>query len=188
LSFGIILIVLSIIWLLSEIILARVKHSQSTDKTFDRSSLRLLWTAILMSVSLGVYVGSHHVGYFGEQSRAVPITGIVLIALGLLLRWIAIITLKHQFSVDVAIKKNHYIVRTGIYRFVRHPAYAGSLLSFLGLGLSFSNYLTILIIFVPICFAFLYRINVEEKALTAAFGDEYINYCASTKKLIPGIF
>jgi protein-S-isoprenylcysteine O-methyltransferase Ste14 len=90
--------------------------------------------------------------------------------------------------VDVSITQDHRIIRKGIYRFVRHPAYAGSLLSFFGLGLCLANYFSILIIFLPICSAFLYRIHVEEKALIDNFGNEYINYCASTKRLIPGIF
>ena len=103
-------------------------------------------------------------------------------------RWLAIISLKHQFTVDISITRNHQLVTKGIYRFVRHPAYAGSLLSFFGLGLFFANYLSILIIFIPICAAFLYRIRVEEKALLDNFGEEYANYCASTKRLIPEIF
>jgi protein-S-isoprenylcysteine O-methyltransferase Ste14 len=75
-----------------------------------------------------------------------------------------------------------------MYRFVRHPAYAGSLLSFLGLALCFSNYLTMLIVFIPVCLAFLNRIHIEENAFIDAFGNEYLDYCASTKRLIPGIF
>jgi protein-S-isoprenylcysteine O-methyltransferase Ste14 len=75
-----------------------------------------------------------------------------------------------------------------MYRFVRHPAYAGSLISFLGLGHYFSNYLSILVISVPICVAFLHRVHIEEEALIHAFGSEYLDYCASTKRFIPGIY
>ncbi|MGA9118248.1 MAG: isoprenylcysteine carboxylmethyltransferase family protein, partial [Bacteroidota bacterium] len=106
----------------------------------------------------------------------------------LLVRWLAILSLKRQFTVDVSIAEDHRIIRTGMYRFVRHPAYAGSLLSFLGLALCFSNYVSMVIIFVPICLAFLYRIHVEEEALINAFGSQYLDYCASTRRLIPGIF
>jgi len=143
---------------------------------------------IFVGVNGGILLSHQRIGYFGNGSRVFPIAGLILIICGLLIRWIAIVSLKHQFTVDVSITKDHRIIRKGIYRFVRHPAYAGSLLSFFGLGLCYANYLSILAIFVPICSAFLYRIHVEEKALIDHFGEEYVNYCASTKRLIPGIF
>jgi protein-S-isoprenylcysteine O-methyltransferase Ste14 len=187
-DFGIIMITVSVLWIGSEIILARTKRSQSTDMRFDKSSLHVLWVTISIAVNFGILLSFQHIGYFGNGSRIFPIAGLILIVCGLLVRWLAIFSLKHQFTVDVSITKDHRILRKGVYRFVRHPAYAGSLLSFLGLGLFFGNYLSILMIFVPICSAFLYRIHIEEKALIRAFGDEYLNYRRSTKRLIPGIF
>jgi len=187
-NLAIIIIIVSIFWVGSEIILARTKRSQSTDMRFDKSSLRILWITISIAVTFGVLLSQERIGYVGNGSRIFPIAGIILIVCGLFVRWVAILSLEHQFTVDVSITKEHRIIRKGIYRFVRHPAYAGSLLSFFGLGLSSANYLSMLIIFLPICSAFLYRIHVEEKALIDNFGDEYLNYCASTKRLIPGIF
>lgn len=165
-----------------------MKHSQAIDAKFDKSSIRKLWITICVSVNLGVLIGLQRIGHIEPGSRIFPIAGITLIISGLVLRWLAIVSLKHQFTVDVSIRKNHRMVREGIYRFVRHPAYAGSLLSFLGLGLYFSNYISLVIIFVPICLAFLYRIHIEEEALMHAFGSQYLDYCASTKRFIPGIF
>ena len=75
-----------------------------------------------------------------------------------------------------------------MYRFVRHPAYTGSLLSFLGLGLAFNNWLSLGLIFIPVLAAFLYRIKVEEKVLRGAFGRDYESYSAETARLIPWIF
>jgi protein-S-isoprenylcysteine O-methyltransferase Ste14 len=185
---GIVMMVLSIVWLGSEIILARVKRSLPTDERSDNSSLRILWVTIGVSITLGVFVGNQDIGYLGGGSRVFPIVGSVMIVLGLLLRWIAILSLKRQFTVDVAITKDHRIISEGIYRYVRHPAYAGSILSFLGLAVSFANVISFIIIFLPICFAFLYRIRVEERALVAAFGDEYIRYSQTTKRVIPRIY
>jgi protein-S-isoprenylcysteine O-methyltransferase Ste14 len=123
-------------------------------------------------------IGLQHTGRFPTQSAVIATTGILMITLGLVLRWIAIFSLGRQFTVDVAITQGHQLIRTGIYKVLRHPSYAGSLLSFLGLGLAFSNYLSVVVIFVPICAAFLYRIHIEEKTLVATFGDEYLNYRA----------
>jgi len=179
---------LSIVWVASEIILARAKRSKITDTRRDRASLVTLWTTISVSVTTGVIIGMQNRGHFSSHLVAIATTGIVLIALGLALRWIAIFSLGRLFTVDVAITQGHQLVHTGIYRVLRHPSYSGSLLSFLGLGLAFASYLSVAIIFIPICVAFLYRIHVEEKALIATFGDEYLKYRASTKGLIPGIW
>jgi protein-S-isoprenylcysteine O-methyltransferase Ste14 len=158
------------------------------DAQFDRFSIRKLWITIFISVNLGVLIGLQRIGHFEPGSRIFPIAGITLIVCGLVVRWFAILSLKHQFTVDVSIRKNHRMIKEGLYRFVRHPAYAGSLLSFLGLGLYFSNCLSLLIIIVPICVAFLHRVQIEEEVLIHAFGREYLDYCASTKRFIPGIF
>jgi protein-S-isoprenylcysteine O-methyltransferase Ste14 len=36
--------------------------------------------------------------------------------------------------------------------------------------------------------ALMYRIHVEERALTEAFGNEYVDYSRVTKRLLPGIY
>jgi len=38
------------------------------------------------------------------------------------------------------------------------------------------------------CHCASYRINVEETALTEAFGHEYVLYSGATKRLIPGVY
>jgi protein-S-isoprenylcysteine O-methyltransferase Ste14 len=188
LNLGLTLIIVSSVWLGSEIILTRIKHSQPTDAHVDRLSIRTLWIIIFVSVNAGVLIGLQRIGYIEPASRICPIAGIALILLGLCIRWLAILSLKHQFTVDVSIRKNHRIIKVGIYRFVRHPAYSGSLISFFGLGLFFSNYLSLLIVAVPVSMAFLHRVHIEEEALIQAFGNEYLEYRASTKRFIPGIY
>jgi protein-S-isoprenylcysteine O-methyltransferase Ste14 len=180
--------IVSVFWLGSEIILYLMKRSLPTDKRFDRSSIRVLWITILVCVTAGVMIGIQRVGYVGGGSRIFPTTGLILIICGLLIRWIAIFYLRSQFTVDVAITKGHKIVSHGIYRFVRHPTYSGILLSFLGLGICFGNVFSFVVIFIPVCAAFLYRIRVEERALILTFGDDYVRYSRSTKRLIPGLF
>jgi protein-S-isoprenylcysteine O-methyltransferase Ste14 len=41
---------------------------------------------------------------------------------------------------------------------------------------------------VPPFAALLYRIHVEEAALTGAFGEQYTDYSRTTKRLVPGIY
>lgn len=184
-----VILLISLVWLVSEVVLTRVKRSErlgATDQ--DKSSLRFIWMTIAICVSTGVFLGLARIGLLSAKSYFISLSGLVLIVLGLAIRWTAILTLRRYFTVDVAIVSDHRIIKKGIYKAIRHPAYTGSLLSFLGLGLSFSNWLSTLVIFVPMLAAFLYRIKVEEKALIESFGDEYLNYCKVTKRLIPLVY
>ncbi len=183
-----IILIVCVLWLFSELFVVFMKRSGGGDRKLDRSSFRVLWLTILASVTGGVVLSFQPAGRISGDPMALPIAGIALILCGLILRWIAIISLKQHFTVDVAIARNHRIVRAGPYRYIRHPAYAGTLLSFLGVGIYFVNYLSLIVIFVPICAAFLYRIEVEEKALVEAFGAEYVEYQSVTKRLVPGLY
>ena len=186
---GIFIILVSAIWLGSEITLAFVKHSKSESSTrLDRSSIKYLWIAIYGSIAVGVLLGVKGVGFIPGVYPGISIIGLALIIVGLAVRWIAILTLRQYFTVDVAIQKGHRIIEKGLYKNVRHPSYSGALLAFAGLGLSFSSWVSLAVIFIPILLAFLFRIKVEEEALIAAFGESYKIYISKTNKLVPGVY
>ncbi len=188
-TLNLIVLLVCSIWLVSEVVLARVRHSKKTGSADrDKSSLRILWTTMLISIPGGILIGVTGIGSMAVRSHLLSLLGLVLIMAGLAVRWTAILTLKRYFTVDVSIAGDHQIIKKGIYQIIRHPAYAGSLLSFLGLGLSFSNWLSTGVIIIPIGGAFLYRIRVEERVLSEVFGEEYANYCKTTKRLVPGIY
>ena len=79
------------------------------------------------------------------------------------------------------------LVKSGLYKYVRHPMY-GSLL-FLGWGMFLKNInlLSVIIIFF-ITIALFITAKVEEKEMVKKFGDEYREYMKMTKMWIPGIF
>jgi protein-S-isoprenylcysteine O-methyltransferase len=58
--------------------------------------------------------------------------GAALFAAGLALRWYAIVYLGRFFTVNVAISKDHRLIDTGPYRFIRHPSYTGAIMAFVG--------------------------------------------------------
>lgn len=177
-------LLVSLIWVLSEIGLSYMKRSASASLDLDKSSLRILWLTITASVTIGIYIGSSRIGAIGYYTTEIHFAGIAFIGLGLLLRWISIFRLKKHFTVSVSIKEGHQLIQTGLYKNMRHPAYSGSLLSFLGLGLALNSWLSFLIIFLPILLAFSYRISVEETVLRKAFGNEYEDYAKRTRKLV----
>ena len=92
------------------------------------------------------------------------------------------------FTVDVTIRKDHQLKTDGFYSLVRHPSYAFSLLTFFGLAIVLNNYIATIVLLVPVVSMFIYRINIEEKALKDQFGKDYCDYMKKTKRLIPFIY
>jgi protein-S-isoprenylcysteine O-methyltransferase Ste14 len=51
-----------------------------------------------------------------------------------------------------------------------------------------SNWLSLLVVVLPILWAFNRRMSTEETALSSALGTPYINYMRRTKRLVPFIY
>jgi protein-S-isoprenylcysteine O-methyltransferase Ste14 len=111
-------------------------------------------------------------------------TGVALVLAGIVLRWYSVITLGRFFTTRVMTRADQTVVKTGPYRFVRHPSYTGALVTLLGVLLLPANYLTLpcFLLVVP---GLAYRIHVEEKALVAGLGEPYREYMRHTKRLVP---
>jgi protein-S-isoprenylcysteine O-methyltransferase len=64
---------------------------------------------------------------------AVAWTGVLLGALGLGLRFWAVLTLRDRYTRTLLVQDDHAIERGGPYRWIRHPGYLGSLLCLNGI-------------------------------------------------------
>jgi protein-S-isoprenylcysteine O-methyltransferase Ste14 len=89
------------------------------------------------------------------------------------------------FSSTLLIRSNHRLVRTGPYRFVRHPMYSSYLLLFIGAFLVSGNWVVGLSGTGVIVTLMTVRIAREEALLLERFGAEYEEYRATTGMFIP---
>lgn len=178
------------IWVAAEMFIIFVKRSQPSQATRqDRGSGLLLTLTLALSPFLAGMATNIHSARMPPLIQAYAFYGgLALIVIGFMIRLTAIFTLRRYFTVDVAIAKDHKVIDHGVYSLVRHPSYAGSLISFFGLGLAFVNWLSFAILIVGPAIGIAYRIHVEEEALTSALGDDYRAYAARHKRLIPGVF
>jgi protein-S-isoprenylcysteine O-methyltransferase Ste14 len=116
-----------------------------------------------------------------------------LVVTALALEWLGIAfaiwareALGKLWSGTVTLKEGHRVVRSGPFRYVRHPIYAGVLLALVGLGLVRANLAALIAL--PLVVAGLrYKIATEERLLLTHLGDEYRDYQRHVRALIPFI-
>jgi protein-S-isoprenylcysteine O-methyltransferase Ste14 len=111
--------------------------------------------------------------------------GILLIYAGMALRLYAITVLGAFFTTEVAVAAGQTVIEAGPYRLIRHPSYTGFLITLLGLALSLTNWLSLLVIMGCALIGVSYRIHVEEYVLQEHLGQRYQEYMRRTKRLIP---
>ena len=179
---------LGILYAASELWLGITHRSSGSAVSHDKKSLRILWIVILASVFFGLQSAVWLPSGMMPHRQFCRVAGFCVFLFGLILRWYSIGYLGKFFTVDVAIHSGHQVIDSGPYRFIRHPSYTGALLAFLGLGLSIGNWWSIAIFVLPTLLAFLVRIEVEERALAEAMGEQYRSYQRRTKRLIPLIY
>ncbi|PZR71129.1 MAG: protein-S-isoprenylcysteine methyltransferase [Chthoniobacterales bacterium] len=179
---------LGLIYVASEILLSITKHARTTGKSRDAQSWRLLWIVITLSVFVGIFVAQNFRGAALPDHQFFTTTGVIVFVFGLLFRIYAIVRLGRFFTVNVAIAPDHQLVDAGPYRLIRHPSYTGSLVAFFGLALTLGNWLSLLVMMLPIFAVFVYRMNVEERALIDGLGENYRSYITRTKRLVPFVY
>jgi len=179
-------LIIRLLWVAFELSLSR-RYRIKPVKDWDKQSAKL-WDVANVFEPLGLVLGFIGIGQIAVGSNLIRPIGLTLLITGIIIRFSAIRTLGQFFTSTVVIKNDHQLIRSGLYKHIRHPAYTGALLAHLGLGLSFSNWFSLVLSSVPYVVAALYRIHVEDQALHDAFGQQYLQYSSTTKRLIPKLY
>lgn len=124
-----------------------------------------------------------------KSFQYVSSTGVVVVLLSQALRSSAMIRASTNFSHSIAWHKSesHRLVTTGVYRWCRHPSYAGFFYWAVGTQVVMQNPISFLL-YVILCWQFFNkRIQVEEQALVRFFGNDYKQYRFKVGTMIPFI-
>ena len=78
------------------------------------------------------------------------------------------------------------VMKTEAFRFVRHPLYLASMLTYFGVAISTLSLLSLAVL-IPIVIFYDHIAGYEEKLMEEKFGSEYLEYKHKTGKWIPGI-
>ena len=148
---------------------------------------------VICSVGAGFAGGFALAGYV--QSAAISsmrwpvfIVGLVVMCAGIAIRHWAVFLLDELFTVDVRVHQGQVVVNSGPYRWVRHPAYTGLIITFAGTGLALRDWAALAILVVVPTGGTIVRIRVEERALLDALGEPYRRVAATRSRRIPGVW
>ncbi|MFH1052196.1 MAG: isoprenylcysteine carboxylmethyltransferase family protein [bacterium] len=170
----------------TELLKERSKPGENTKK-WDKIILGL---SFMMTVSMYIIAGldSGRYHWSPDFHRTFYILGIILTSLGQLLFLIA--QKQNKFfssTMRIQTDRGHTVCDTGLYGFVRHPAYMGSVIQAIGFPLIFGSLWSIIPITILIILT-LIRTILEDKVLQNELRG-YKQYCNKTRfKIIPFVW
>lgn len=116
------------------------------------------------------------------------LAGLIIMVLGFALRVWALRMLDGNFSHTALTTPLQTLTSSGPYRFIRHPAYTGSILLFCGQAIFLGSVPAAALSILMMSLAYHRRVSQEETALQARFETQYTAYQKRTKKFIPFIY
>jgi protein-S-isoprenylcysteine O-methyltransferase Ste14 len=181
-----------LVWNIPEMIGAfkqTAKVSRKGASIQDRGSMGILiglqWFGLALNFLLGRLLPAAAIPW---HRTTLFLLGVALLLLGVALRWYAIWTLGRYFTRDVAVSTDQKVVQNGPYRSIRHPAYSGTFLTMVGVGLAMTNWASLIVLLICVLAGHLYRVHIEEKALIQTIGQPYVEYMHHTWRFIPLVF
>jgi len=116
------------------------------------------------------------------------LAGVAIVWAGLLLRGWAIATLGRFFRRDIQVAADQVVVSSGPYAAIRHPAYAGNMLTLAGAGVLLANWGSLAALVTVPLVGVVRRIAVEEALVAERLGEPYRRYAARTARLVPQVW
>lgn len=160
-----------------------VKHYK---KFTPRTMIKYVILLLLFSFYIGGYFDFAMLN-FNLYFRL--ICGMIIIFLGMSLLFWAHIHLGKNWSpvIENKFSKSRSLIKSGPYKFIRHPIYTASFITLIGFFILTANWILTGIPLVILILFYINKIPKEEKELIDNFGKEYLDYKKKTGGLIPKI-
>lgn len=162
----------------------RVKRTKAREKSADRLiTLVVVLLAYCLLFAQWLRMGPLRLRFVPEEAW-IGWAGVVLTWVGTAVAIWARYCLGEYWSARVTLKEGHQLIRSGPYKYVRHPIYTGMLLACVGAALVVGEWRGVLAV-VLLLAAHSRKALREERLLTTEFGDDYTSYRRSTGFLFP---
>lgn len=163
---------------------SKVMAVKEKPQTFLQKFPPIISTLSLIALIVGVFqVGT--LEYLEEYNIIRYIGAAVYLIFSWVQVW-AFKTLGENYSQDILIKKNHELVTSGPFKFIRHPQYLCQLLVDLGGAAATLSYIVggLAIIEIPI---YIMRASIEDKLLAKHFTEEFSAHKKKSGFMLPFI-
>jgi protein-S-isoprenylcysteine O-methyltransferase Ste14 len=157
------------------------------DRKHDKLSVFFILLGCLVTQAASVTEWAYFGGSLEWKWDLPVISGLILVFGGTVFRIWSIRTLGKYFTATVKIQDKQRVIKTGVYKIVRHPSYLGAYIAMIGSTIFLHNFFSVIFTAVIMLAIYLFRIQAEETALIETFGDEYREYRQHTAELIPYI-
>jgi protein-S-isoprenylcysteine O-methyltransferase Ste14 len=174
-----------IAWTVYWFVAARdAKEDRRQESAASRASHIIPLAAAAALLWLPTLPGRFLCGRFLPDTSATYFTGLAVLALGLGFSVWARRILGRNWSGIVTVKQDHELVRSGPYRWVRHPIYTGLLLAFAGTAIARGEWRGVAAVLIVLA-ALWRKLTLEERWMIETFGDAYLRYRGEVRALIP---
>jgi protein-S-isoprenylcysteine O-methyltransferase Ste14 len=173
-------------WSVFELFIGRLSVRASLSRTAAGAEV-VMAVSTVFALVVATVAGSALPRLTIQPPQAAFGIGLTLLVLGVGLRLVAVHQLGAYYTLSLGVQVGQRVLTRGLYRWVRHPGYAGTLLAILGIGFALGTWASVFSVQLVLP-ALAARIRGEERLLSTAFGSAYVEYCAVTRwRLVPGV-
>ena len=159
--------------------LSRIAIRGQKRQGWSLPALLVLHAAVLIATGVEYFLRQPAINWL------VTGVGLMLFVTSSVVRLVAIRTLGKFWSLHLEIRKEHQLIREGIYSRVRHPAYSAIMLEMMAVQLVGNSYGTlafVVCVYIPLL---LVRWQREEREMIEKFGEQYVRYRQEVPAFIP---
>lgn len=170
-----------------------IRHSQTAASVFRRREEGVALSALLgvsyLAYSGGIITYLIEPGWMAWGAVAdFPLwwrwIGVVPLVAGTVMAMWGLRTLGRHFALSVSPQEGNTLVRSGPYRWVRHPLYSAAFVETVGVSLVMASWFVGLMA-VLLWWGIALRTPMEEEKLIERYGDVYREYIAITGRFLP---
>ncbi len=167
----------------------RTKAVEKTIRRIDGVEKTLIFIVAVGSLLIPVlYLFTPLLGFADYRlPQLAPWFGAAIMVVSLWLFWRSHADLGLNWSVTLELRKDHQLIKHGVYRLIRHPMYASIWLWDIAQVLLLQNWLAGWAAIVSFAFLYFVRMPREERMMCDCFGQEYEQYMQQTGRLLPRI-
>jgi len=167
-----------VVWLLPFLI--DRPHEKTKPTAHDR---RARWGILLQIIGYSLLWQGEFWLHAPELWRIV--LSILLFSLASLSSWTAVRALGRHLRFDAALREGHQLVRSGPYRFLRHPIYTSMFCLLLGTGFMVASWPLFGCAIVIFLAGTEIRVRIEDGLLASHFGEDFQAYRREVPAYIP---